>query len=315
MKEPSVSARLCWMLIALLLAGCGTTTASPAPPTSPPNTAPPQVSARQQVLNALDAYEAARRAAYNQGYDDSQLGRTASGMAYAAIECSRSGRSDSLQATNTFLIYQPISSTLQSVHLDGHSASVVRAEHQIISVHHPDGTTTNNDDTYTATYNLVQGSSGWKVVDYTWATPDGSTGGAVDDDKPCAQPATSAPSNTPTPTPQDTPTPQADTPTPEPNAPVSRHYDVAAYREQGVDLIVIPVQSTFGNLSQADENLALAALQLCASSAGLTGSVVPVWESGPIFYFLAPPKWKDYFASIDMSYVQRRINEKLTCTY
>lgn len=312
-------ARLEWGLLALLVAGCGGTNASPTPPTSPPAAAAPQTSGRQRVLNALDAYRAARQAAYNQGYDDSQVASTAGGVAYDAIECSRSGRADSLEATHTYLTYQPISSVLQSVRVNGHSATVVRAEHQIISLHHADGTVSNNDDTYTATYDLRDDGSGWKVVDYTWVAPDGSTGGAVDDDKPCAEPATSAPSATPTPTPMPedtpTPTPQADTPTPEPNAPVTREYDVAAYREQGVDLLVIPMQSGFGDLSQSDENLGRDALQICASKAGLSGTVVPVWESGLGFYFLAPARWKDYFSSIDMSYVEQRVNEKLTCTF
>ena len=49
-------------------------------------------------------------------------------------------------------------------------------------------------------------------------------------------------------------------------------YKVAHLNEQGVDLVIIPLESRFGHLSAADKNAEITALPVEASGAGLKGS-------------------------------------------
>jgi hypothetical protein len=91
-------------------------------------------------------------------------------------------------------------------------------------------------------------------------------------------------------------------------------YEVAHIHEQGQDMIIIPVQSSFGQRPTATQNEIVSSLQLCASAAGLKGTVVPVWDAGGgRMGFLAPTPWHPFFRSIDLQFVARNINRKLTC--
>ena len=53
-------------------------------------------------------------------------------------------------------------------------------------------------------------------------------------------------------------------------------FKVAHLREQGVDLIIIPLEKEFAHKSPSDQGDIAQSLQICASSAGLDGTVVPV---------------------------------------
>lgn len=91
-------------------------------------------------------------------------------------------------------------------------------------------------------------------------------------------------------------------------------YDVAHIREQGVDLIIIPLDSSFDHKVSSEQRRIISGLQLCASSAGLAGTVVPVWEdSSGRMAFIAPQGYHPFFQSIDLSYIARNINRELTC--
>jgi hypothetical protein len=92
-------------------------------------------------------------------------------------------------------------------------------------------------------------------------------------------------------------------------------YDVAHIREQGVDLIIVPLQATFASKSKSAQNEVLSFLQECATSAGLAGAVIPVWDAGGgRMGFLAPPNWHSFFKSITLAFVAANINRKLTCS-
>jgi hypothetical protein len=91
-------------------------------------------------------------------------------------------------------------------------------------------------------------------------------------------------------------------------------YDIAHIREQGVDLIIVPLQASFRSKSRSAKNEIRSYLQECATSAGLAGTVVPVWEaSGGRMGFLSPPKWHSFFKRINLAIVAANINRKLTC--
>lgn len=90
-------------------------------------------------------------------------------------------------------------------------------------------------------------------------------------------------------------------------------FDVAHIREQGVDLIIIPLKSSFGQKGQMEQSQITASLQAAAQSAGLAGTVVPVWETvGGRMGFLAPNNYHPFFKNIDMNFVATNVNRKLT---
>lgn len=91
-------------------------------------------------------------------------------------------------------------------------------------------------------------------------------------------------------------------------------YDVAHIKEQGIDLIIIVVDSSFGPKTPGEQQEITAALQECATAAGLAGTVVPVWDAGGgQMGFFAPPNWRTFFSSIGLAFVETNINRELTC--
>src|SRR5271167_2173269 len=80
-------------------------------------------------------------------------------------------------------------------------------------------------------------------------------------------------------------------------------FKVAHLREQGQDMIIIPLEASFGSRPQDEQNSVIDDLQLHSSDAGLKGTVVPVWESGGRLHFIAPRPWHPFFASLSMHMV------------
>jgi hypothetical protein len=89
-------------------------------------------------------------------------------------------------------------------------------------------------------------------------------------------------------------------------------YEVAHIKEQGVDLIIIPLDHSFRFKNGQDQETTISALQARASSAGLAGTVVPVWDSGGgRMAFRAPRNFHPFFKSIDLGIVAANINKEL----
>lgn len=89
-------------------------------------------------------------------------------------------------------------------------------------------------------------------------------------------------------------------------------FDVAHIREQGVDLVIIPLDRSFGHKSENDKESVVSELQARASSAGLAGTVVPVWDNGGgRMAFIAPRNWHPYFKSLSLQFIAANINREL----
>jgi hypothetical protein len=87
-------------------------------------------------------------------------------------------------------------------------------------------------------------------------------------------------------------------------------YDVAHVREQGINLIIIPLESSFGQMPKEDQAREIALLQMHANGAGLAGTVVPVWEAGGgRIAFIAPQQWHSFFSSINGQWLANNINK------
>jgi hypothetical protein len=90
-------------------------------------------------------------------------------------------------------------------------------------------------------------------------------------------------------------------------------FQVAHLQRDGQDIIIVPVDRTFGKRSPAEQARIQEAFQRSAVSVEMAGVVVPVWEdaSGRMA-FRAPPPWHDFLKSIDMVYVATALNRTLS---
>lgn len=88
---------------------------------------------------------------------------------------------------------------------------------------------------------------------------------------------------------------------------------VAHVREQGIDLIIAPLDRTFGFKSEVEQQAAINEIQIRSTHAGLAGTVVPVWESGAgRMAFIAPRPWHSFFRSLSLQAVWRSVNRELS---
>jgi hypothetical protein len=94
---------------------------------------------------------------------------------------------------------------------------------------------------------------------------------------------------------------------------MSTSFDVAHFREQGVDLVLVWVNSSFGHKPAQEKASVCSTLQAYSNSAGLAGTVVPVWDSGGRLGFYAPQLWHPFFRGLALVDVACNINRKLIC--
>ena len=90
-------------------------------------------------------------------------------------------------------------------------------------------------------------------------------------------------------------------------------YKVAHIRKDGIDLIIVPMDKSFGFVSKESKEAVIAELQIRSAGAGLAGTVVPVWDNGGgRMGFIAHPNLHNYFRSISLSFVAANINRSLS---
>lgn len=89
-------------------------------------------------------------------------------------------------------------------------------------------------------------------------------------------------------------------------------FKIAHIREQGVDLIVVPMDPAFGKLPKSDQHTIIAELQAQSFAAKLAGTVVTVWDYGRgQMGFIAPQSWHPFFQSISLSWLLAKLNREL----
>ena len=88
---------------------------------------------------------------------------------------------------------------------------------------------------------------------------------------------------------------------------------VAHVRQQGVDLVIAPLDPDFGYKTPQDQREIVSEIQLRSRSAGLAGTVVPVWDGGGgRMSFIAPQPWHPFFRSLDLRSVWANVNREIS---
>lgn len=88
--------------------------------------------------------------------------------------------------------------------------------------------------------------------------------------------------------------------------------DVAHVRQQGQDMIIVPLDRSFDLKSLGDQQATADQIQLATNSAGLPGAVAVVWPSGSDMKFIAPKLLHPFFQTIDIEWVLANLNRSLT---
>jgi len=87
---------------------------------------------------------------------------------------------------------------------------------------------------------------------------------------------------------------------------------VAHLRVQGIDLVIVPVDSGYGAKSPEELQAEIAMLRASATQANLHGEVVPVWANGEAgMAFIAPINFHPYFRSINLDFVAANLNRDI----
>lgn len=88
---------------------------------------------------------------------------------------------------------------------------------------------------------------------------------------------------------------------------------VAHVRQQGVDLVIAPLDRDFGHKTRQDQQAIVSEIQLRSRQAGLAGAVVPVWDNGGgRMAFIAPNNWRPFFNSLNLRAVWANVNREIS---
>ncbi len=90
-------------------------------------------------------------------------------------------------------------------------------------------------------------------------------------------------------------------------------FKIAHIKEQGINIIIIPMATSFGDRSESDRFEIIELLQAAAVSAQLRGKVVPMWQEERGYKFIAPPEWQPYFRTVKWKDLKKNLNRELTC--
>jgi hypothetical protein len=90
-------------------------------------------------------------------------------------------------------------------------------------------------------------------------------------------------------------------------------FEIAHINEQGQDIIIVPLNSSFDALPDDEKKKTIVELQKRSTGARLKGKVVPVWvDTLGGFCFICPSPWHPYFSGLNMDIVQSMINKSLS---
>lgn len=86
---------------------------------------------------------------------------------------------------------------------------------------------------------------------------------------------------------------------------------VAQLHEQGQDMVIVIMESSFAGASPAQQEATIGQLQARAKASNLKGAVAMVWDANGKMDYLVPQPWHNFFSSITLDDVRSRINAEI----
>jgi hypothetical protein len=77
-------------------------------------------------------------------------------------------------------------------------------------------------------------------------------------------------------------------------------------------MIIVPLDTSFGRKLQTEQDQIIWQIQRQATSAGLAGMVVPVWDDFGRMAFRAPSGWHPFFRSVSLPWVYANLNKQIS---
>lgn len=87
---------------------------------------------------------------------------------------------------------------------------------------------------------------------------------------------------------------------------------VAHIREQGQNMLLFPLDRSFGHKTPFEKQAVLTELENRAHGAGLAGRAAVFWESGGSTYSLGPKNWRNFLRSMSLRTVLASVNKTIS---
>lgn len=93
-------------------------------------------------------------------------------------------------------------------------------------------------------------------------------------------------------------------------------FPVAHTRARNVDMVLVKVAPNFFSVDAKTQERWYTDLQACVRRVNLAGTVVAVGQGAQGgFRYYGPKTWHDFLRSIDMAWVNARVNKQMTCSF
>ncbi len=92
-------------------------------------------------------------------------------------------------------------------------------------------------------------------------------------------------------------------------------YNVAHTRTRDVNMVVVKVAASFFNADLNTQARWYTDIQSCVRRVNMAGTVIVVASYNGGFRFYGPKTWHDFLRSIDMAWVNARVNKEMTCQF
>jgi hypothetical protein len=92
-------------------------------------------------------------------------------------------------------------------------------------------------------------------------------------------------------------------------------YSVAHTRSRNVDMVLVKVGARFFEADTKTQARWFTDIQACARGAKLGGTVVAVATINGGFRYYGPKSWHNFLGTIDMAWVNARVNKEMICRF
>ncbi|MBP6020794.1 MAG: hypothetical protein KA735_15010 [Burkholderiaceae bacterium] len=88
---------------------------------------------------------------------------------------------------------------------------------------------------------------------------------------------------------------------------------MATFNHQGQEIIVVPLDCSFGDRPPWQRREALSHLQRCALKAGFKSPAAAVWRAGGKLHFIAPDEWHHFLKNLTWNIIISNLSAEIQC--
>ncbi len=92
-------------------------------------------------------------------------------------------------------------------------------------------------------------------------------------------------------------------------------YAVAHTRHRDANMVIVKIHPRFFDASLNQQERWYTDIQSCVRSVKLAGTVVIANDANNRFRYYGPKSWHNFLSTIDMKWVNARVNKEMTCHF